>query len=109
MSALLYESLALLEGLPMVEDLRSWVMFDWREFDETMEGMVDSDLVVDSIGPPTRNFPLLRLPPWMHFTILIGPGSDWFTKGAIDRWLDEGCSNEQMRSRIRVKFAEMEL
>lgn len=94
MYSLLLESVALLEGL-VLKDQRPRVFFDWTDLaiyldeeDDPMEMLVD--------------FPLLRLPIWMEFEIVINP-DDGFEQGDVEGWLDKFCPNSQMRSRIRVK------
>lgn len=92
----LYESVAHLEGLPMLEDLKPKVVFDWRPFDK-------SRAMVDTMGPPLRECALLRLPRWMQFEIVISPESSWFTRGVVERWLDGYCPNERTRARVWVR------
>lgn len=48
------------------------------------------------------DFPLLRLPLWMEFEIVISP-EDHCKQGDVEGWLGKFCQDRQMRLRVRVR------
>lgn len=96
MDSILFESVALLEGIQMLEGQRPRVLFDCRDVFNHLEDE-DDDLI--ELLP---DFPLLRLPLWMEFEIVIYPES-YPSKGGVEAWLDKVCRDGQVRSRIRVR------
>lgn len=93
MAALLYESVAVLVRSWMVEDLKPRVAFDWTSIGKP-------NAPANTVGVPTGNCPLLRLPSRIEFEVVIRPGSSWFTKDAVERWLDAYCPEADMRVRV---------
>lgn len=94
MDALLYESVTLLEALPMLEKLQPKVVFEWRFLKDPS---TDDD---GPMMPPMADCPLARLPGWMRFEIVIDLGSSWLKKDNLEEWLDACCqSAEQMSDR----------
>lgn len=96
LDSLLYESVAVLEGLPMLKERRPKVVFVWRNFFKRTCSR-------EPIGPPRLDCSLLRLPRWMQFEIVIGSKSDWIKKDELEKWLDAYCPNKNMRNRILVR------
>lgn len=95
MTLLLHDSVSHLEGVPRLGLSKPKVVFDWRVFGLRIEKGVP-------IGRPTERCSLLRLPGWMQFEIVIDPQFSWFTKDGVERWLDDHCTTDQLRTRVTV-------
>lgn len=87
MDALLYDSVSLLEGVRVLEDLQPKVIFNWRTFDDPSGGN-------DPLGPPMLDCSLLRLPSWMQFEIVLDSTSDWLEVEDVEEWLDTFCPSD---------------
>lgn len=101
---LLCESMELIQGLPVVRDLKTKIVFDWRNFTTSLVGDEDQELKDQTIRILMKlRFPLVHLPSWMPFEIMIGSGPCRITKDQVEEWLGWYCPDSSVREGITVR------